>query len=329
MASFFTDLNNYIKQNPIEYMRDFSIDVEPEKQSPCPVCGGNDRFTWHSKGKYSNSGFCRHGENHGGYNILQPLTIISEVTKLEYREIGAHIGFNRSEKRNNPNHFIMRNAPKKVAQQVTPESLNAIKLQEFNEITRNYYKNATYRISPYLYSKGIFKLMWVTGHDKTLLPYSRDGQISALQAISKDGSDKNLVKHSQGSGAYYAEWHQNAEIKTIFIGEGFATVCAIQEALAEYYCGSLFATARSANNLCYVAKELRSIYPNAQICILTDNDVGLTGLKFTKTTLEQVNNCWWAMPVTTGEDWCDVFQRGESCLRDEFRRVLTNLHPSI
>lgn len=329
MASFFTDLNNYIKHNPIEYMRDFGIDIEPEKQSPCPVCGGNNRFTWYSKGKHSNSGFCRHDENHGGYNILQPLTIISAVTKLEYREIGAHIGFNKSAMRNNPNHFVMRNAPKKAIQQTIPEPLDVNQLQEFKKVASNYYKNATYRISPYLYSKGILKLMWVTGHDKTLLPYHKDNQCSALQAISKDGSDKNLIKFSQGSGAYYAEWHKNTEIKTIFVGEGFATVCAIQEALAEYYYGSLFATARSANNLCYVAKELRSIYPNAQICILTDNDNGLAGLKFTKKVLGQVDNCWWAMPLATGEDWCDVFQRGKSYLRDEFQRVLTNLQPSI
>ncbi|MCX0025351.1 hypothetical protein M0734_23520, partial [Salmonella enterica subsp. enterica serovar Oranienburg] len=97
------------------------------------------------------------------------------------------------------------------------------------------------------------------------------------------------------------------------------------------YPASLFLTAGNNNNLLNVAKEARRYYPNADICILTDNDShkDSTGLKATVKTMSQVNKCWWAMPVTTGEDWCDVFQRGKIAVRDEFRRVLTDRKPTI
>ncbi|EHN8813857.1 TPA: toprim domain-containing protein [Enterobacter hormaechei subsp. xiangfangensis] len=328
MANFFTDLNNFIKQKPLDYMREFGIEIEPNMQIPCPICGGENRFNWRSTGKYANTGYCRSGDGHGG-NVLQPLTIIQAITKFSLSDIGAHLGFNKTKKWHNPNHLIMRNAPKQKSYVQSLEPLSEVQLNEFNKIASQYFKNATYKESPYLLSKGISKMMWVTGHDKTLLPYSRNGKISALQALSKDGKDKNLIKYSQGSGAYYAEWMPNVEIRTIFIGEGLATVCAIQETLSHFYHGSLFVTSRSANNLYYVASELRCLFPTVPICVLTDNDESNAGLKATKKTIENINNCWWAMPVNFGEDWCDVFQRGKSFLHDEFRGVLTNSIPTL
>lgn len=58
MANFFTDLNNYIKQNPLVHMNDFVIDIKPNEHTPCPLCGGVDRFIWRDKGQFSNTGFC-------------------------------------------------------------------------------------------------------------------------------------------------------------------------------------------------------------------------------------------------------------------------------
>ncbi|EBI6095698.1 hypothetical protein DXM51_13300 [Salmonella enterica] len=144
-------------------------------------------------------------------------------------------------------------------------------------------------------------------------------------------ADKTFIKDSQLSGAFHCERNQDGNIETIFIGEGFGTVTAFQYSISELYPASLFLTAGNNNNLLNVAKEARRYYPNADICILTDNDShkDSTGLKATVKTMSQVNKCWWAMPVTTGEDWCDVFQRGKIAVRDEFRRVLTDRKPTI
>ncbi|HAT3454082.1 TPA: primase-helicase zinc-binding domain-containing protein [Citrobacter freundii] len=329
MANFFTDLNNFIKQNPISYMRDFGIDIKPNEHTPCPVCGGVDRFLWRDKGQFANTGFCTNKDAHSGYNTLQPLSIISDITKLQYKYIGAHIGFNESKKWSNPNHFIMKATPQKKYDTQTVKTLDMEKLKEFNESASQYYKHAEFKESPYLLRKGISKMMWVGGHGRTLLPYYRaNGTYCALQGIPIKGK-KSLVVNSQISGAFYYESNTNGIIQTIFIGEGLGTVAAIQCAMGDLNPSSLFITAYSANNILNVTKEAKRCYPNAAICILTDNDDSHAGLKATKKIIETVNDCWWAMPETTGEDWCDVFQRGKSELLDEFQRVLTNCKPSI
>ena len=174
-------------------------------------------------------------------------------------------------------------------------------------------------------------MMWVGGHGQTLLDYYRaDGTFCAMQRIPVEGK-KNFIPNSQFSGSFHCERNQDGNIETIFIGEGFGTVTAFQHSISDLYPASLFLTADNDNNLLNVAKKARRCYPNASICILTDNDSNKdnAGLKATIKTMMQVKNCWWAMPITTGEDWCDVFQRGKSFLHDEFRGVLTNSIPTL
>lgn len=334
MANFFTDLNNFIKQNPIKYMHDFSIEIEPEKQMPCPICGGVDRFEWRSKGTYANTGYCRNESAHDGHHIIQPLTIIETATKMRYLDIGAHIGFKQNGGYRNPKHFVMRNAPKKIisTHEHKLAELDSKKLDLFSNNVRNESKNAMWRESPYLLTKGISKMMWVGGHGQTLLDYYRsDNTFCALQRISTDGRSKSFVHDSQKTGAFHCERNQDGNIETIFIGEGFGTVTAFQYSISDLYPASLFLTAGNDTNLINVAVEARKYHPNADICILTDNDSHKdnAGLKATIKTMSQVNKCWWAMPVTASEDWCDVFQRGKFAVCDEFRRVLTDRKPSI
>lgn len=333
MANFFTDLNNHIKQNPIEYMRDFGIEIEPEKQMPCPICGGVDRFEWRSKGSYANTGYCRNKSAHNEYHIIQPLKIIEAATNMRLLDIGAHIGFKQHGGYRNPKHFVMRNAPKKIisTREHSLSKLDSNRLDLFSNNVSNESKNATWRESPYLLNKGISKMMWVGGHGQTLLDYYRaDGTLSALQRIPVEDK-KSFIPNSQISGAFHCERNQDGNIETIFIGEGFGTVTAFQYSISDQYPSSLFLTAGNDNNLLNVATEARRCYPNADICILTDNDSHKdnAGLKATIKTMSQVNKCWWAMPVTASEDWCDVFQRGKFAVRDEFRRVLTDRKPSI
>lgn len=331
MANFFTDLNNYIKQNPIEYMRDFGIEILENKSQPCPICGGSDRFNWRKAGDYPQTGYCRKGCGINGSKILQPLYIITQKTSLPYKDIGARIGFNKSEKWTNPNHFYMHPTPKQKKQEFKLADLDDKKLELFTQSISEHTKNATWKESPYLLAKGIRKMMWVGGHGQTLLDYYRaDNTFCALQRLPVS-ADKTFIKDSQLSGAFHCECNQDGNIETIFIGEGFGTVTAFQYSISELYPASLFLTAGNNNNLLNVAKEARRYYPNADICILTDNDShkDSTGLKATIKTMSQVNKCWWAMPVTTGEDWCDVFQRGKIAVRDEFRRVLTDRKPTI
>ncbi|EAA3840046.1 hypothetical protein P3M90_004121 [Salmonella enterica] len=331
MANYFTDLNNFIKQNPIGYMADFGIEVLEHQSQPCPICGGEDRFNWRSTGEHANTGHCRQGCGLNGSKVLQPLYIIAQKTGLWLRDIGARIGFNKSDKWSNPNHIYMRQAIKFKKEKLTLAELDKHKLELFTQNISIQTKNATWGESPYLLNKGISKMMWIGGHGQTLLDYYRaDNTFCALQRLPVN-AEKSFVKDSQFSGAFHCERNCGGNIKTIFIGEGFGTVTAFQCAMGDSYPASLFLTAGIAGNLLSVAIEARKYYPLADICILTDNDENKcnTGLRETLKVMEQVNKCWWAMPETTGEDWCDVFQRGKSALLNEFRRVLENSKPAI
>lgn len=330
MANFFTDLNNYIKQNPLAYMHKFGIEIKSSGHMPCPICGGVDRFIWRDKGQYANTGFCRNKDAHNGYNTLQPLSIISAITKFKLEDIGAHIGFNQSCRYGNPKHFVMRSAPQNSPKhEHVIKPVDADKLASFQKNAMVEFKNATWKESPYLLKKGISKMMWVGGHGQTLLPYYRaDGTYCALQRILPEGK-KPLVTDSQIAGAFYYESNTNGIIETVFIGEGLGTVAAVQSIMSDLNPSSLFITAWSANNLLNVTKEARQCYPNAAICILTDNDSSNKGINAAKEIIDSVSNCWWAMPETTGKDWCDVFQRGKPALLNEFRRVLKNSKPTI
>ncbi|EMX5690289.1 hypothetical protein AAG965_000822 [Escherichia coli] len=330
MANFFTDLNNFIKQNPLEYMSVFGIEIKPNEHMPCPVCGGIDRFIWRNAGQFANTGFCSNEGAHNGHNVLQPLSIISVFTKLKYKDIGAHVGFNKSIGYTNPNHIVMRKAPKAIPNhERTIKPVDTDKLTSFIKNAAVEIKNASWRESPYLLKKGISKMMWVGGHGQTLLPYYRaDGTYCALQRISPEGN-KPLVTDSQIAGAFYYESNTNGIIETVFIGEGLGTVAAVQSVMSDLNPSSLFITAWSANNLLSVTKEVSRCYPTASICILTDNDISNKGISAAKEIVNSVNNCWWAMPEIIGEDWCDVFQRGKSALLNEYRRVLKNSKPVI
>ena len=135
MANFFTDLNNYIKKNPLVHMNDFGIDIKPNEHTPCPVCGGVDRFIWRDKGQFANTGFCANEGAHNGHNVLQPLSIMSDFTKLKYKEIGAYIGFNKSIGYANPNHIIMRN--------LVMEANFSSSMLDLNEITCSFVISST------------------------------------------------------------------------------------------------------------------------------------------------------------------------------------------
>lgn len=154
---------------------------------------------------------------HNGHNVLQPLSIISDFTKLKYKDIGAHIGFNKSIGYANPNHIIMRKVPKPLPKnERTIKPVDADKLTSFIKNATVEYKNAVWRESPYLLKKGVSKMMWVGGHGQTLLPYYRaDGTYCALQRIAPEGN-KPIVTDSQIAGAFYYGSNTNGIIGDYF-----------------------------------------------------------------------------------------------------------------
>lgn len=100
-----------------------------------------------------------------------------------------------------------------------------------------------------------------------------DQRIWSLQHIYHEG-DKTFEKGGKKQGLFYLlptahhTWFDGAP-ETIFIAEGFATTCSIQEALgdAAYCC-----VAYDSGNLLPVGKILRQRYPHAKLVYCADND---------------------------------------------------------
>ncbi len=105
-----------------------------------------------------------------------------------------------------------------------------------------------------------------------LIPvYNIKGAIQSVQRISPDG-DKQFLKGGKMAGGRY--WlREPKEGAEILIGEGFATMASVAEAMP--YAGVVMAF--SAGNLHVVAENIRAQYPHEKITICADNDESGTG----------------------------------------------------
>lgn len=94
------------------------------------------------------------------------------------------------------------------------------------------------------------------------------GKICTYQRISPDGT-KMFLYGGKKKGTYYPMTSKDEPKETILITEGIATAATVREAT-----GLPTLAAFDAGNLQYVAKEMRSKYPEAKIILCADNDSG-------------------------------------------------------
>jgi phage/plasmid primase-like uncharacterized protein len=252
--------------NILEIIRSLGISIskKPNKGTPCPLCGGTDRFSWN----FRNSTwvyFCRHC---GGGNII---TLINKLYE------------NNDEERKKSLTMIRGSLKTEVYPSMNKESTmdNIEKSKYISRLVNDSLKKNEHE---YLAKKGIYDVPILVSDRSTntggnffpkgsiLVPGYIGDEISCVQLINEEGK-KAFIKGSKLKGSYHL-LYGNAPQK-IFIVEGYATAISVWLAMGKRH---HVAVSFSANNLKESAKNIRDEY-KLPLTFLADNDESNIGLQ--------------------------------------------------
>lgn len=294
-----------------------TVPDNPKFHSPCPVCGGKDRFRFadeNKRGELDGRWFCSQcpTKQGDGFDLFcAALHLSAREAKLELENF---IGGNQA----TFSAPALTPAPKKTAQQSHADFQRRLEM-----VIPHLCRNA----SGYLRRKGygevicrildcdltVDKQHFKTGD--TVIPL-RDiaGKVVGLQFIravkpqprnGKKSPDKFYLLDSAKYGAFYALG--KLPTASIVLCEGVATGYALKRILR----GVTVVICFDAGNIPTVFNALRECWPDASYCVAADNDpAGLAAAK--KCGVEM------SAPLKL-DDWDDVRREcGEEAARQEF-----------
>lgn len=274
----------------------FNIDVQKKKKTPCPACGGRDRFRYDDKngnGDY----ICQHcGAGDG-------LSLIGKVTGLGFSEIvnevAAIVGLDATSKITDEDRAKWRKE-----REFREKEQRERELKRQNQIAKK--AEGDFRSaylgeeSQYLKNKQIDKdpKIKITHNGNLLIPaYDENGKMWNLQTIEADGHKTFITgdvnEHGEfvsGGGRMGGLFFMIGEVQPdlydshiICVAEGYATGMSIFMAT-----GYPVALSFVANNLPKVGAALRQKYPNAQLVYCADDDSAKksTGIKYAQEALD-------------------------------------------
>lgn len=258
----------------------FGIDVQWKKKTPCPACGGRDRFRFDDKngnGDY----FCQHCQGGDGLDLIGKCTHLSfpEVVK----EVGAILGLDDSSKITDADREKWRKERecREKEQRELEQKMRENIARKAESTFRNAYQG---EFSLYLKNKQVDKdpKIKITHDGNLLIPaYDEHGKMWNLQTITPDGQ-KLFIQESGGrtGGCFFVIGEVQPDLydaHIICIAEGYATGMSIHMAT-----GHPVALSFVANNLPKVGAVLRQKYPNAVFVYCADDDSAKqdTGLKY-------------------------------------------------
>ena len=258
----------------------FGIDVQWKKKTPCPACGGRDRFRFDDKngnGDY----FCQHCQGGDGLDLIGKCTHLSfpEVVK----EVGAILGLDDSSKITDADREKWRKEReyREKEQRELEQKMRENIARKAESTFRNAYQG---EFSLYLKNKQVDKdpKIKITHDGNLLIPaYDEHGKMWNVQTITPDGQ-KLFIQESGGrtGGCFFMIGEVQPDLydaHIICIAEGYATGMSIHMAT-----GHPVALSFVANNLPKVGAVLRQKYPNAVFVYCADDDSAKqdTGLKY-------------------------------------------------
>ena len=258
----------------------FGIDVQWKKKTPCPACGGRDRFRFDDKngnGDY----FCQHCQGGDGLDLIGKCTHLSfpEVVK----EVGAILGLDDSSKITDADREKWRKEReyREKEQRELEQKMRENIARKAESTFRNAYQG---EFSLYLKNKQVDKdpKIKITHDGNLLIPaYDEHGKMWNVQTITPDGQ-KLFIQESGGrtGGCFFMIGEVQPDLydaHIICIAEGYATGMSIHMAT-----GHPVALSFVANNLPKVGAVLRQKYPNAVFVYCADDDSAKedTGIKY-------------------------------------------------
>lgn len=144
---------------------------------------------------------------------------------------------------------------------------------------------------------------------KLIVPiYNDSGELVNYEGIKADGSKKGLPD-GEKKGCFSKIGEFGASSKTILICEGWATGASLHEAY-----GHFVVITFGSGNIMRVAKNIRSLYPDAEIIVAGDNDDDVKngpGRKAAKEAALAVKGKY-LIPDIPGYDWNDVLSSRNS-----------------
>lgn len=290
------------------------IDVpdSPRRHTPCPACGGSDRFRFDDNGR--GSFICNQCGAGDGLDLIRRVNRCdtTEAARMAADVLG--IDYQAGE----PGHAIARHRqpqPDAERQRRVQEQQQKATSEEkrrrgaFSTSYQTLAQQATLGESEYLIAKGLNGFVFPVLPDGRLLLALVDesGAVTAAQTITPQG-EKRLLPGSAMRGAFH-EINARQNASTVIIAEGLAT--ALTVSLMRPNAVSVVAV--SAVNLPHVAGAVRRKYPQAQIIIAADNDIHSDKPNAGKEAAEKAAKSvsgWVALPPTQEKaDWDDYRQQ--------------------
>lgn len=258
----------------------FNIEVRFKKKTPCPACGGRDRF-WYDDKNGNGDYFCQQCSAGDGFSLIQKVTGLSFPESIA--EVAAIVGLDATsnitdadrEKWRKEREY--REKEQRELEQKMRENIARKAVSTF----RNAYQGD---FSLYLKNKQVDKdpKIKITHDGNLLIPaYDEHGKIWNVQTITPDGQ-KLFIQESGGrtGGCFFVIGEVQPDLYDAYIiciAEGYATGMSIHMAT-----GHPVALSFVANNLPKVGAVLRQKYPNAVFVYCADDDSAKenTGLKY-------------------------------------------------
>ena len=258
----------------------FNIDVRFKKKTPCPACGGSDRFRYDDKngnGDY----ICQQCGAGDGISLIQKVTGLTFPEALS--EVAAIVGLDATSTITDEDRARWRKERelREKEQHERERKRHEQIARKAEGMFRNAYLGET---SLYLIEKQVDKdpKIKITYDGDVLIPaYDENGKMWNLQTIEPDGTKYFIKGDTNDSG----EWETGGgrmgglffmigevqpdlyDTHIICIAEGYATGMSIHMAT-----GFPVALAFVANNLPKVGAALVNKYPNATFVYCADDD---------------------------------------------------------
>ncbi|MEN8292111.1 primase-helicase zinc-binding domain-containing protein [Acinetobacter radioresistens] len=267
----------------------FNIDVRFKKKTPCPACGGTDRFRYDDK-KGSGDYICQHCGPGDGFNLISKVTGLSFPEVLS--EVASIVGLDATS-----NITDEDRARWKKEQEWREKERLEMEFKRQDQIARKaegIWRGAYLgEESPYLKAKQVDKdpKVKITHDGNVLIPaYDAAGKMWNLQTIESDGHKYFITgtENADGSveygggrtgGCFFIIGEIQPDLydnHIICIAEGYATGMSIHMAT-----GHPVALAFVANNIPKVGIALKQKYPKSTLVYCADDDSAKqdTGLK--------------------------------------------------
>ena len=269
----------------------FGIEVQWKKKTPCPACGGRDRF-WYDDKNGNGDYYCQQCGPGDGLSLIEKCCTRFTFPQV-ISEVASVLGLDNSSSITDEDRDRWRKERElRAKEQLERERKRQEQIARKAEgIFRNAYLGET---SLYLKEKQVNKdqKIKIDHHGNVLIPaVDENGKIWNLQTIEPDGTKYFIKGDTNDSG----EWETGGgrmgglffmigEVQPdlydrhiICIAEGYATGMSIH--MAETH---PVAIAFVANNLPKVGAVLQQKYPNALFVYCADDDSAKenTGLKY-------------------------------------------------